>query len=303
MASQEDPRQILKKLAVKQMKSALHARFLQDCINDDIVPKGLRLSLKVSVGPDGKELQDDINKLLHKVSVEICERIKEDHLRHNDKTDNMIENTRRLLQNKLTTSDFSNLENEITSYTEDKKNDIVIKHEKKLTYLREEMSKSRSTLNKNGNHSPVTTDSISTSPQIVNYNSEQDWQTVKKKQRSSKSTKKFTVNKNVNNISTKAATTTKTGIIQPTLENQKSKNVKTPGTKKTYREAVINGEPKNLKTNQLLQKMDIVLQEIKEIAMITTKQNHEGSKNSRHEINIKNIKSGKVRYNKVKKQC
>ncbi|KAH3733307.1 hypothetical protein DPMN_039733 [Dreissena polymorpha] len=85
MASAEDPRlhlrklavnhmkSIYMKLAVNHMKSSLHARFLQNCINYNFVPKGLRIPLKVSVGNDSAELQNDIDALLQKVSIEICE--------------------------------------------------------------------------------------------------------------------------------------------------------------------------------------------------------------------------------------
>ena len=50
------------------MKSVLHAKFLEDCLSDEVVPKGLELKLKVSVGndPEDIELQALVDKLLEK---------------------------------------------------------------------------------------------------------------------------------------------------------------------------------------------------------------------------------------------
>ena len=42
-------RKHLEKLAKKQMKSALHAKFLEKCLTNELVPNGLGLKVKVSV--------------------------------------------------------------------------------------------------------------------------------------------------------------------------------------------------------------------------------------------------------------
>ncbi|KAH3698402.1 hypothetical protein DPMN_085922 [Dreissena polymorpha] len=120
MASSEDPRLHLKKLAVNHMKSSLHARFLQNCINYDIVPTGLRISLKVSVGNDSAELQSDIDALLQKVSVEICEIIRADHLRRAHSIEQSIEDLRKSLQHELSNNDFNTMVNDIFKETEEK---------------------------------------------------------------------------------------------------------------------------------------------------------------------------------------
>ena len=56
------------------MKISLHARFLQNCINDEIAPKGLRIALKVIVGNDSADLQNNIDTLLQNISIEICKK-------------------------------------------------------------------------------------------------------------------------------------------------------------------------------------------------------------------------------------
>ena len=49
MASSYDPRKDLERLAEKQMKSTLHAKFLEEYLTNELVPNRLGLKLKVSV--------------------------------------------------------------------------------------------------------------------------------------------------------------------------------------------------------------------------------------------------------------
>ena len=63
MASQDPHIQNLQRIAEKQMKSALHAQFLENCRAENIIPKGLQLRLKVNVGNNCSEPQDSIDIL------------------------------------------------------------------------------------------------------------------------------------------------------------------------------------------------------------------------------------------------
>ncbi|KAL3866854.1 hypothetical protein ACJMK2_044113 [Sinanodonta woodiana] len=105
MASTHDPRSIniipylkstIEKLAEKQMKNGLHVRFLENCLEDDLVLSGLRLKLKIHIGNDetSKKFQESIDSLLKKVSLEICDRLKEVHQRKAIKLGNELEEHR-----------------------------------------------------------------------------------------------------------------------------------------------------------------------------------------------------------------
>ena len=58
----------LEKLAEKQMKSVLHVKFLEECLSDELIPKGFEIRVKVSIGndPEDMELQSSVDKLLEK---------------------------------------------------------------------------------------------------------------------------------------------------------------------------------------------------------------------------------------------
>ena len=103
MASSNDPRIQLEKLAEKQMKSVLHAKFLEDCLSDEVVPKGLELKLKVSVGndPEDLELQESVDKLLEKTSLHVLNIVKEGHMRKVKNLGNSIEEVRGKLKKNM----------------------------------------------------------------------------------------------------------------------------------------------------------------------------------------------------------
>jgi hypothetical protein len=86
-----DPQFKLERLAEKQMKCGLHARFLESCVANDVIPKGLQLKLKVHIGNDSGEFQASIDRLLNKVSIEIMERIKDEQRRQVKKYGKEIE--------------------------------------------------------------------------------------------------------------------------------------------------------------------------------------------------------------------
>ncbi|KAL4227445.1 hypothetical protein ACF0H5_012889 [Mactra antiquata] len=78
MASSYDPHKHLEKKAEKHMRCGMHVRFLEECLSSGIVPKGLQLNLRVNIGKDSNELQSSIDRLLNKVSLEICEKNKDE---------------------------------------------------------------------------------------------------------------------------------------------------------------------------------------------------------------------------------
>ena len=84
IASRMDPQQLQKtqlqkrieNLAEKQMRSSLHARFLQNCIESECVPEGMLLKKKIYGGKDFSDLQKSVDNLLKRVSLEICDIVK-----------------------------------------------------------------------------------------------------------------------------------------------------------------------------------------------------------------------------------
>ena len=71
------------------------AKFLGNCRNENLIPKGLRLKLKVTVGNESDDLQISIDQLLERVSYDICDRIRDFHLRHSHSYNQMIEEKRK----------------------------------------------------------------------------------------------------------------------------------------------------------------------------------------------------------------
>ena len=83
MASPCDPRKRLERLAEKQCRVLCVAKFLEECLSYELVPNGLTLKLKVSIGnePEDIELQKSVDILLERTSMHIVDIVKEGHLR------------------------------------------------------------------------------------------------------------------------------------------------------------------------------------------------------------------------------
>ena len=47
----------LMKMADIQMRHSMHTRFLDNCLSESLIPKGMQLNLKVHVGEDSDEIQ------------------------------------------------------------------------------------------------------------------------------------------------------------------------------------------------------------------------------------------------------
>ena len=123
-----DPRiRQLEVLAEKQMKSQLHVRFLENCKTENVIPKGLRLKLKVSVGRDATDLQKSVDDLLLKVSRDICDRVRDDHLRRSHEYSCLTEKTRNEIKNTLNDDELITMDSKIYKNTEIIKNNVNIK--------------------------------------------------------------------------------------------------------------------------------------------------------------------------------
>ena len=57
MASLNDPQLQLEKLAGKkqQLKSVLHTKYLEECLSEELAPRGLQPKLQVGVGNDPED--------------------------------------------------------------------------------------------------------------------------------------------------------------------------------------------------------------------------------------------------------
>lgn len=130
-----DPRNNLQKLATKQMKSDLHAHFLQNCIDNAVVPKGLRLNLKIHTSSESQDLQRAVDSLLKKVSFDIMERIVEDQRRYGSELSKTIEEERKKAIKHLSSEQLFETEADISENTEKEKDTVMQRHEKKLSNL------------------------------------------------------------------------------------------------------------------------------------------------------------------------
>ena len=138
MASEDPYVSELQKLAEKQMKSTLHAKFLENCRSDGVIPKGLQLKLQVSVGKDSdsENLQKSVNVLLDRVSLEICDRVRDFHLRRSHELSRLLESKRDELKTRKSPNDLLIIDSSIKRQTDEKKEVLQAKHEKKLNSLR-----------------------------------------------------------------------------------------------------------------------------------------------------------------------
>ena len=119
------------------MKSKLHAKFLEECSTNELVPNGLGLKLKVSVGnnPEDLELQASVDRLLERTILHIVDIVKEGHLRKAKNLRRVIEEERGKLKKDLSDYQMFDMDSSIFKKTEDKKDILIEKHKKKLADL------------------------------------------------------------------------------------------------------------------------------------------------------------------------
>lgn len=288
MASSYDPRMnnrttflksTMEKLAEKQMKNGLHARFLENCLEDNIVPKGLRLSLKVHIGNDveSRKFQESIDSLLEKVSLEVCERLKEEHQRRMLKLGKDLEEHRTELKS-LIKGNIGIFDEELYKKTESKKDGILPSQLKKLENLQRE--KNRFPEQRGKSSWKITSEKSKKYQQPKESAKDTNFISVKSKRAKTKN-----LTHNTQQPRTKMGQVSPSGIthqpqhteqsnkpVQNNLMSNQAKNVSAPGTQKaTYADVVKNGAKKNTKESSttLITTMKSLIETLKDLLQTT----------------------------------
>ena len=127
--------QEVKRLADFQMRKSTHIRFLENCIAEPVVPKGLRMNLEVQVGANDR-LQKAVNSVLEKTSLEICRLVKEEHMMQPQESKGKMAGLENKLRSDLSDEGkFNELMADIFTATENKKNKIIVRQNSKLEKL------------------------------------------------------------------------------------------------------------------------------------------------------------------------
>ena len=110
----------------------LHTKYLEECLSEELVPRGLQLKLQVGVGndPEDQELQASINKLCTKTSLNVLNLIREEHMRKTRVLANSIEGMQRKFKERMSDKQLFERDTSIFKKTEEKKNIISEKHRK-----------------------------------------------------------------------------------------------------------------------------------------------------------------------------
>ena len=61
----------LMKMADMQMRHSMHTRFLDNCLSESLIPKGMQVNLIIHIGEESNEIQGVVNKMLEKTLLEI----------------------------------------------------------------------------------------------------------------------------------------------------------------------------------------------------------------------------------------
>lgn len=276
----------IKKMANFQMRKSTHVRFLESCLEDNLIPKGLQLHLKVQVG-DNTRLQEAVNRVLDKTSLEICRLVKEEHMMQlNESKPKLIELETTLKGILKDEGKFNEITSEVFKVTEARKNDIIQNQQKKLSALKRKNDPEIIIVGETQNNLQV----HSGDKRKVNKAN-----TDRTKQSSTR--KPFHQHKNGNrgNV-TRTPTATSVQATQPnqpkentekstntgpgTVSSQ-SKNVQTPNTtKKTYAEVVNQGaQPHQLQN--VIGQLITLLQNINQEGSFGSKQNESGKDTKR----------------------
>lgn len=119
------------------MRKSTHIRFLENCITESVVPKGLKLELRVQVG-ENTRLQNVVDRILRKTSMEITRIVSDEHyLQLQESKPKMTELENKVRKMTSNEGEFNIITHNIFTKTEAKKNKIVDKQTKKLSKLTE----------------------------------------------------------------------------------------------------------------------------------------------------------------------
>ena len=127
----------LMKMADIQMRHSMHTRFLDNCLSESLIPKGMQVNLKIHIGPDSDEIQTVVNKMLEKTLLEITRVVRDEHQKQLIDSKHKMKELEKQLREKITDRNkISEIDSQIFHVTEMKKNEIVEKQNKKLSHLR-----------------------------------------------------------------------------------------------------------------------------------------------------------------------
>jgi len=125
----------IEKMADFQMRKSTHIQFLENCIDENVVPYGLMLKLQVQVGENGR-LQESVDRILYKTSMEIARLVRDEHYVQLQEFKGSMKHLELLLKEKIKDEGEINIINaSIFEKTDNKKNQIIDKQNKKLKKL------------------------------------------------------------------------------------------------------------------------------------------------------------------------
>ena len=117
------------------MRKSSHICFLENCVTESVVPKGLKLQLQVQVG-ENMLLQNRVDEILRKTSMEITRVVSDEHyLQLQESKPKMTVLKDKLRKFTKDKGEFNTITHNIFTKTETKKNKIVVRQTKKLNRL------------------------------------------------------------------------------------------------------------------------------------------------------------------------
>ena len=326
MASSYDPRKRLERLAEKQMKCTLHAKCLEDCLSYELVPNGLTLKLKVSVGkePEDIELQKSVNVLLERTSLHIVDIVKEGHLRKAKNLGRVIEEERDKLKKELSGESIFEIDSSVFKKTQERKDLLTAKHQRKLADLTERQTggnaKGEGDAGKREQKKTeikVSKQTFSTDSKAKPGTSQQNKPTGKrkKKRKSKKAGQSSAESKNnMSGMENSGKASIRENVItmfdkkqdSQRSEQTQTKNALAPGTGMRYSEAIICGakttaqDTTEKSLQETLQTVVLTMQEL--IKSMQRKNQRGGSLGAKTEMRGKRQRKGQNRSQEAKRR-
>ena len=251
------------------------------------------------MGINSTILQQNVDCLLKKVSTDICERVREDHLTRAAALGGQIDETRKTLQSQFSQTDLYQLDSRISQDIEEMKHTMMDKHRKKLEFLQEkpdvividdtdDLQQPPTThVENNVQHPTEKTNGKKSNKKIksknknINHEVEVKQKTVNKHSTAEKQ-KPININSTAEN-----SKNDKVGSDEPTIKppmsnsrhprvvtntaNRNPKNFKTPGTTYSYAEAVQNGVQINQTLATLQMTLETLTKSVNSLMSVTKK--------------------------------
>lgn len=276
----------------------------------------MTLKLKVSIGnePEDQELQKTVDRLLEKTSLHIVNIVKEGHMRKAKNLSRAIEEERGKVKKDLSDEKLFEMDSSIFKITQEKKDVLTVKHQKKLTELIQrqtgENTKEGETFNtvqKKKDKKVSTKQIVSSNSEAKQAKSETNRQSKPRRKRKSKHksniagqcSAKKTNNSSANEKSKQISNSDDVIIVGETKPNknqetshtsvqEQTKNAFAPGTRMTYSEATKRGaktaaqESTERSLQETLQTVVLTMQEL--IKSIQGKGQHVGLSGAKTEM-------------------